>query len=147
LFIERKIRHLSAKVVKFIYFCVFEYKKGRTMSTATLSPAAPVTLTPGAVSELKKLKDQQEISEDFGLRIGVEGGGCAGMNYILGFDQKKEGDSEYDIEGIRIFMNKAHGLYLAGMEIDFKSGLDARGFTFNNPNASSTCGCGSSFSA
>ena len=117
------------------------------MSTATLSPSAPVTLTPGAVSELKKLKDQQEISDDFGLRIGVEGGGCAGMNYILGFDQKKDGDSEYEIEGIRIFMNKAHGLYLAGMEIDFKSGLDARGFTFNNPNASSTCGCGSSFSA
>jgi len=117
------------------------------MSTATLSPSAPLTLTPGAVSELKKLKEQQEISDDFGLRVGVEGGGCAGMNYILGFDQKKEGDSEYDIDGIRVFMNKAHGLYLAGMEIDFKNGLEARGFTFNNPNASSTCGCGSSFSA
>lgn len=91
--------------------------------------------------------DQQEISDDFGLRVGVEGGGCSGMSYILGFDQKKDGDNEYEIEGIRIFMNKAHGLYLAGMEIDFKSGLDARGFTFNNPNASSTCGCGSSFSA
>jgi len=117
------------------------------MSTATLSPSAPLTLTPGAVSELKKLKEQQEISDDFGLRVGVEGGGCAGMNYILGFDQKKEGDSEFLIEGIRIFMNKAHGLYLAGMEIDFKNGLDARGFTFNNPNATSTCGCGSSFSA
>ena len=117
------------------------------MSTATTSPAAPLTLTPGALQELKKLREQQEISEEFGLRVGVEGGGCAGMNYILGFDQKKEGDTEYDIHGIRVFMNKAHGLYLAGMEIDFKSGLDARGFTFNNPNASSTCGCGSSFSA
>jgi len=117
------------------------------MNTATLSTAAPLTLTPGAIKELKKLKEQQEISDDFGLRVGVEGGGCAGMNYILGFDQKKEGDLEYLIEGIRLFMNKAHGLYLAGMEIDFKNGLDARGFTFNNPNASSTCGCGSSFSA
>lgn len=117
------------------------------MSTATLTSTAPVTLTDGAIKELKKLKEQQEISDDFGLRVGVEGGGCAGMNYILGFDQKKEGDSEYDISGIRVFMNKAHGLYLAGMEIDFKNGLDARGFTFNNPNASSTCGCGSSFSA
>lgn len=116
------------------------------MNTATLS-TAPLTLTPGAIKELKKLKEQQEISDEFGLRVGVEGGGCAGMNYILGFDQKKEGDSEYNIEGIRVFMNKAHGLYLAGMEIDFKNGLDARGFTFNNPNASSTCGCGSSFSA
>lgn len=117
------------------------------MSTATQSTTAPLSLTPGAVGELKKLKDQQEISDDFGLRVGVEGGGCAGMNYVLGFDQKKEGDSEYNIEGIRIFMNKAHGLYLAGMEIDFKNGLDARGFVFNNPNAESTCGCGSSFSA
>ena len=117
------------------------------MSTETITEKAPLTLTEGAVKELKKLKDQQEISEDFGLRIGVEGGGCSGMSYILGFDQKKEGDSEYSIEGIRVFMNKAHGLYLAGMEVDFKNGLDARGFTFNNPNASSTCGCGSSFSA
>lgn len=117
------------------------------MSTETLTAAAPVSLTEGAVKELKKLKDQQEIGSDFGLRVGVEGGGCAGMNYILGFDQKKEGDSEYDIEGIRVFMNKAHGLYLAGMQIDFQSGLDARGFTFNNPNAEKTCGCGTSFSA
>ncbi len=117
------------------------------MSTDSAIAVAPVTLTAGAVKELKKLIDQQEIGADFGLRVGVEGGGCSGMSYILGFDQKKEGDNEYEIEGIRVFMNKAHGLYLAGMEIDFRNGLDARGFTFNNPNATSTCGCGSSFSA
>ncbi|TJZ61231.1 iron-sulfur cluster assembly accessory protein [Sphingobacterium olei] len=117
------------------------------MNTDTIITAAPVTLTSGAVSELKKLIDQQELGPDFGLRLGVEGGGCSGMSYILGFDQKKDGDSEYEIEGIRVFMNKAHGLYLAGMEVDFKNGLDARGFTFSNPNATSTCGCGSSFSA
>ena len=115
------------------------------MATENITAVAPVTLTEGALKELKKLIDQQEIGEDFGLRVGVEGGGCSGMSYVLGFDQKKEGDSEYIIEGIRVFMNKAHGLYLAGMEIDFKSGLDARGFVFNNPNANSTCGCGSSF--
>ncbi|HEY9534455.1 MAG TPA: iron-sulfur cluster assembly accessory protein [Mucilaginibacter sp.] len=107
---------------------------------------APVTITPGAVKELYKLKDQQEISEDFGLRIGVEGGGCSGMSYVLGFDQKKDGDNEYIIEGLRVFMNKAHGMYLLGMEIDFQDGLNARGFTFNNPNAAKTCGCGTSFS-
>ncbi len=116
------------------------------MSTENIAKA-PLTLTEGAIKELKKLKDQQEISDQFGLRVGVEGGGCSGMNYILGFDQRQEGDTEYYIGDIRIFMNKAHGLYLAGMEIDFKNGLDARGFTFNNPNATSTCGCGSSFSA
>lgn len=115
------------------------------MNEATV--VAPVTLTEGAVKELKKISEQQEITADFGLRVGVEGGGCAGMNYILGFDQKKEGDSEYIIAGIKVFMNKAHGLYLAGMEIDFQNGLNARGFTFNNPNANSTCGCGTSFSA
>jgi iron-sulfur cluster assembly protein len=111
------------------------------------STIAPVSFTNGAVKELLKLKDQQEISDDFGLRIGVEGGGCSGLNYILGFDQKKEGDSEFLIDGIRVFMNQAHGLYLAGMQIDFQSGLNARGFIFNNPNAESTCGCGTSFSA
>ena len=107
----------------------------------------PVTFTEGAVKEIIKLRDQQEIQESFGLRIGVEGGGCAGLNYILGFDQKKAGDGEYFIDGIKVLMNPAHGLYLAGMEIDFQSGLNARGFTFNNPNASETCGCGTSFSA
>lgn len=108
--------------------------------------SAPISFTEGAVREIKKLKEQQEIADDFGLRVGVEGGGCAGMNYILGFDQKKEGDQEYDIDGIRVLMHKAHGLYLAGMQVDFQNGLNARGFTFNNPNAASTCGCGSSFS-
>jgi iron-sulfur cluster assembly protein len=108
--------------------------------------AAPVSFTEGAVKELLKLKDQQELGEDFGLRVGVEGGGCSGMTYILGFDQKKDGDQEYEIEGIRVFMHKAHGMYLLGMQIDFQDGLNARGFTFNNPNAASTCGCGTSFS-
>lgn len=117
------------------------------MASDNLTAVAPVTFTEGALNELNKLIDQQEIGADFGLRIGVEGGGCSGMSYILGFDQIKDGDTEYNIQGMRVFMNKAHGLYLAGMEIDFKNGLDARGFTFNNPNASSTCGCGSSFSA
>jgi len=111
------------------------------------STVAPVTFTEGAIKELLKLKDQQEIGDDFGLRIGVEGGGCSGLNYILGFDQKKDGDSEFLIDGIKVFMNQAHGMYLAGMEIDFQSGLNARGFMFNNPNAESTCGCGTSFSA
>ena len=116
------------------------------MSTAVETAPGPVTFTTGAVKELNKLKSQQEIGDDFGLRVGVEGGGCSGMNYVLGFDQKKEGDQEYIIDGIKVFMHKAHGLYLVGMQIDFQDGLNARGFTFNNPNAASTCGCGTSFS-
>jgi iron-sulfur cluster assembly protein len=116
------------------------------MSTAVETAPAPVTFTQGAVKELFKLKDQQELNDDFGLRVGVEGGGCSGMNYVLGFDQKKDGDQEFYIDGIKVYMHKAHGLYLAGMQIDFQDGLNARGFTFNNPNAASTCGCGTSFS-
>lgn len=126
-----------------MYLCILKQK----IMVKETSTIAPVTFTPGAVKELLKLKDQQEIGEDFGLRIGVEGGGCSGLNYILGFDQKKEGDSEFHIDGIKVFMNQAHGMYLAGMQIDFQSGLNARGFVFNNPNAESTCGCGTSFSA
>lgn len=116
------------------------------MSIAVETAPAPVTFTDGAVKELNKLKDQQEIGDDFGLRVGVEGGGCSGMNYVLGFDQMKDGDQIYMINDIKVFMHKAHGLYLAGMQIDFQDGLNARGFTFNNPNAASTCGCGTSFS-
>ena len=116
------------------------------MSTNVATLTAPVTLTEGAKQEIRKLISQQELGENYGLRLGVEGGGCAGMNYILGFDQQKEGDQEYLIDDIKVFMHKAHGLYLAGMQVDFQDGLNARGFTFSNPNASSTCGCGTSFS-
>ncbi|WP_026897963.1 HesB/IscA family protein [Daejeonella oryzae] len=116
------------------------------MSTDTASLVAPVVLTEGAKKEIIKLMSQQELGEEYGLRLGVEGGGCAGMNYILGFDQKKDGDQEYLIDQIKVYMHKAHGLYLVGMQVDFQDGLNARGFTFSNPNASSTCGCGTSFS-
>jgi iron-sulfur cluster assembly protein len=116
------------------------------MSTNVASPSAPVTLTEGAKKEIRKLISQQELGENYGLRLGVEGGGCSGMNYVLGFDQQKDGDQEYLIDDIKVYMHKAHGLYLIGMQVDFQDGLNARGFTFSNPNASSTCGCGTSFS-
>lgn len=116
------------------------------MTTTTDTTFAPVSFTDNAVKELLKIKDQQEILEDFGLRVGVEGGGCSGMTYVLGFDQRKDGDQEYLIDGIRVFMNKAHQMYLIGMQVDWQDGLNSRGFTFSNPNAESTCGCGTSFS-
>ncbi|HLQ99407.1 MAG TPA: iron-sulfur cluster assembly accessory protein [Sphingobacterium sp.] len=115
------------------------------MNTETKTTKSPVKITEGAIAELKKLIDQQELTEEFGLRLGVQAGGCSGMSYMLGFDREQDGDVEYEVEGIRVFMNKSHTLYLAGMVVDFKSGLDARGFTFENPNASDTCGCGDSF--
>ena len=79
------------------------------------------------------------------LRVGVKGGGCSGMTYVLGFDKKEDKDETYEIDGIKFLINPAHGIYLTGMEIHFEGGLNSRGFTFNNPNASKTCGCGTSF--
>ena len=79
------------------------------------------------------------------LRVGVKGGGCSGMTYVLGFDKKEDKDETFEIDGIKFLINPAHGIYLTGMEIHFEGGLNSRGFTFNNPNASKTCGCGTSF--
>ncbi len=108
---------------------------------------APIQLTEGAIDEIKQLIAEKELQDTHALRIGVKGGGCSGLSYILGFDQKQAEDEEFVVDGIKIIMNKAHGMYLLGMEIDFVNGLNNRGFTFNNPNASDTCGCGTSFSA
>ncbi|MBK9731441.1 MAG: iron-sulfur cluster assembly accessory protein [Chitinophagaceae bacterium] len=107
----------------------------------------PVSLTPSAVNEMKRLIVADKIPEDQGLRVGVKGGGCSGMTYVLGFDNKEETDEEYMIDGIRIFMNPSHQLYLFGMQVDYEQGLNSRGFVFENPNATKTCGCGTSFSA
>lgn len=79
------------------------------------------------------------------LRFGVKGGGCSGMTYILGFDQIKENDYHFEIDNIPCIMEKAHEIYLLGMQVDWQDGLNNRGFTFKNPNASATCGCGTSF--
>jgi iron-sulfur cluster assembly protein len=106
---------------------------------------APVTFTEGAVAEIRRLQNEPGFDTSLFLRIGVKGGGCSGLSYILGFDNKGEKDREYEVDGVRFIMEQAHELYLAGMQIDWENGLNNRGFTFNNPNASSTCGCGSSF--
>lgn len=107
----------------------------------------PVTLTEGAVKQLLHIRESEKLPEDYGLRVGVKGGGCSGFTYVLGFDEKKENDDEFDVSGIKVYMNRAHALYLLGIEIDWLDGLNNRGFQFNNPNASDTCGCGTSFSA
>ncbi len=108
---------------------------------------SPVSLTESAISEIKKIVTDKSIPAEYALRVGVKGGGCSGLSYILGFDLQKENDNIYNYEGINIVMEKTHGMYLVGMEIDFVEGLNNRGFTFNNPNATKTCGCGSSFEA
>jgi iron-sulfur cluster assembly protein len=107
--------------------------------------ATPVQLSENAISEVKRLMSEPGFDQGQYLRVGVKGGGCSGMSYVLGFDQKEEDDEIYDIAGVPVIVKKAHGIYLFGMQVDYQHGLNARGFIFNNPNASSTCGCGSSF--
>jgi iron-sulfur cluster assembly accessory protein len=106
---------------------------------------APVTFTQKAVDEINRLMQDQNLEPSARLRIGVKGGGCSGLSYILGFDQQDANDEEYEHDGLSFIMNKSHGIYLMGMEIDWQDGLNARGFSFKNPNASKSCGCGSSF--
>lgn len=113
--------------------------------TSNIISSAPVSLTAGAVAEVKRLMAEPDFDNTQRLRIGVKGGGCSGMTYVLGFDQTTPEDELFEIEGIPCIMNKSHGLYLYGMEVDWQGGLNSRGFTFSNPNASKTCGCGTSF--
>ena len=123
------------------------------MSATTVAPAAPtaaaapISITPTALEQLRAIRTQQSIPEAYGLRVGVKGGGCSGFSYILGFDEAKPDDQVFALGDLRVLMNRGHGLYLLGMEIDWVEGLDNRGFSFNNPNAKESCGCGTSFSA
>ena len=111
----------------------------------TTAVAAPVSFTPGAVQEIKKLMNDEGFDKTQLLRVGVKGGGCSGMTYVLGFDTPTDKDETFEIEEIPCIMERSHGIYLMGMELDWQGGLNSRGFTFNNPNASKTCGCGTSF--
>jgi iron-sulfur cluster assembly accessory protein len=106
---------------------------------------SPVSFTQSAIDELKRLMNEEGFDTNLVLRVGVKGGGCSGMTYVLAFDNKNEKDEIFELEGISCVMEKSHGIYLTGMQVDWQGGLNSRGFTFNNPNASKTCGCGTSF--
>jgi iron-sulfur cluster assembly accessory protein len=106
---------------------------------------SPVKLTDAAIVAIKKLISENTDAEKNNLRIGVKGGGCSGMTYLMEFDTIADDDTMYEIDGVSIIMKNAHSLYLSGITIEYDNGLNNRGFTFNNPNASSTCGCGTSF--
>ena len=105
----------------------------------------PINLTEAAVSEVKRLMTEPNFEQGKILRVGVKGGGCSGMTYVLDFDTKKENDTIYEKDGVNFIIDNSQSIYLFGMEIEWEGGLNSRGFTFKNPNASSTCGCGTSF--
>ena len=105
----------------------------------------PVVLTERAAKQVRRIKESENLDENLYLRVAVEGGGCSGLSYKLGFDIRTDEDEIVKSQGLEIVVNPKHMMYLEGIEIDYPDGLDARGFIFNNPNASESCGCGSSF--
>ncbi|HXB29825.1 MAG TPA: iron-sulfur cluster assembly accessory protein [Puia sp.] len=106
---------------------------------------SPLQFSPSAVKEIRRLMDEPGFDNGNFLRIGVKGGGCSGLSYILGFDKRQEADQLFESNSLSFIMNPSHNIYLSGMMVHWEDGLNARGFSFNNPNASKTCGCGTSF--
>jgi iron-sulfur cluster assembly protein len=107
-----------------------------------------ITLTPSATGEVKRLIEKEQ-KPNLGLRIGVKGGGCSGLSYVLALDEAtpKQYDQVFEREGVKVLIDAKSHLYLDGTTIDFKSALMGGGFEFLNPNAKKSCGCGTSFSA
>ncbi|MBL4591343.1 MAG: iron-sulfur cluster insertion protein ErpA [Phycisphaerales bacterium] len=116
------------------------------MSTETVSDT--VILSESAAREVRSIVKQQELDADkVRLRVGVKGGGCSGFSYLLDLTEtQKDSDEVFEQHGIKIIVDPKSMLYLGGVTVDFKDEIMGRGFVFNNPNATSNCGCGSSFS-
>ena len=106
-----------------------------------------VTLTEKAAEEVKRTMDHQKLEEGTFLRVRITGGGCGGFSYQLGFDTdyNEEADSKYNQHGVDVVVDKKSALHFDGTTLDFFDGIEKRGFTFDNPNAVKSCGCGSSF--
>ncbi|GAB3977305.1 iron-sulfur cluster assembly accessory protein [Spirosoma terrae] len=105
-----------------------------------------VTVSDIAKNKIVELRQKDGLTDDYAIRVGVQGGGCSGLMYDLQFDAKQEPtDHVVEDKGIKILVDRKSLLYLAGTELDFSDGLNGKGFQFKNPNASRTCGCGESF--
>lgn len=103
-----------------------------------------VKISPLAYDEVKKLVDKEK--EGVGLRLSVKGGGCSGLSYDLSFTPEEKGDNITEKDDFKVFIDVKSMIYLKGMLLDYEGGLQGKGFVFKNPNATSTCGCGESFS-
>jgi len=106
-----------------------------------------IDVTENAIAQIKRIKTRDSLEENTYLRVKVVGGGCSGMSYNLDFEKEKvtENDQEFDVDGVKIVVDKKSLLFLNGTKLDFSDGLNGSGFEFVNPNAKRTCGCGSSF--
>lgn len=117
-----------------------------TTETTMEQPKALLRATGDAIEALKKMQAGEEGVGKTGVRLGVKGGGCSGFSYVLDFDNVMEGDNILEQDGVKFYMDRKSAIYLKGIVLDYKAGLQGKGFVFQNPNATSTCGCGESFS-
>lgn len=105
-----------------------------------------ITLTENAIKQIKRFREDEKMP-DGGLRIAVVGGGCSGLSYKLDFQKDPQpNDKIFESDGVKLFIDPKSFLYIKGLELDYSGGLNGTGFTFKNPNASKSCGCGTSFS-
>ena len=106
-----------------------------------------IKVSDNAKDQVLKLKADQQVVADAFIRVGVKGGGCSGLTYLMDFDtEMKDDDKVFEDKGVKIVVDKKSFLYLVGTELDYAGGLNGKGFSFINPNANRTCGCGESFS-
>jgi iron-sulfur cluster assembly accessory protein len=113
----------------------------------TVGALPGVNLTPKALEAVRQMSAKEALGAGHGLRIAVVGGGCSGFQYSLNFDAKKDGDTVTELEGVTVLVDEISLPYIAGTTLDYVEGLHNAGFRFDNPRATRTCGCGSSFSA
>ncbi len=118
-----------------------------TTPAAATKPTRPlITVTPLAVTKAREMLAKHG-KEDHGLRVGVRGGGCSGLSYMLEFEREaRKGDQVIEVDGLRVFLDIKSQLFLAGTTLDYTVSLMDRGFKFVNPNAKRSCSCGESFS-
>ena len=108
--------------------------------------AGALGLTEIAADKVREIREAEAIEAHYGLRVKVMGGGCAGFQYDLYFDEHADGDYVFESNDVRLYVDQASFMYLMGTTIDYVEGLQGAGFKFNNPNVTGSCGCGSSFS-
>ena len=113
--------------------------------TQGTAPPQVVILTDAAKTEVERLLSEAG-REGMGLRLAIKGGGCSGLSNMLDFTEKQDGDTVVDLGTFQVFLDRKSTIYLAGTTLDHQAGLTGRGFVFQNPMASNTCGCGESFS-
>ncbi len=105
-----------------------------------------VNLTEAAINYMKKIVEAEKLTSEMGVRLGVVGGGCSGLSYKIEFSTQTEKDNVQEYEGFKVLIDPKSSIYLKGVEVDYKDGLNSKGIVFNNPQAKNTCGCGESFS-